>query len=72
MLFAKEVNSKTAEIGDKIPMILANDLVVNGNVVARQGARLASQSFRRTKPEPAALRAISNSKSIPCKPTLAF
>jgi hypothetical protein len=38
LLFAKDVNSKTAEIGDKIPMTLADDLVVNGAVVAHKGA----------------------------------
>ena len=38
LLFAKDVNSKTAEIGDKIPMTLADDLVLNGAVVAAKGA----------------------------------
>lgn len=38
LLFAKDVNSKTAEIGDKIPMTLSDNLVLNGNVVARKGA----------------------------------
>lgn len=37
LLFAKEVNSKTAEIGDKIPLTLAGDVVANGAVVARKG-----------------------------------
>lgn len=37
LLFAKEVDSKTAEIGDKIPLTLADDVVVNGAVVARKG-----------------------------------
>ncbi len=38
LLFAKDVNSKTAEIGDNIPMTLADDLVLNGAVVAHKGA----------------------------------
>lgn len=37
LLFAKEINSKTAEIGDKIPLTLADGVVVNGAVVARKG-----------------------------------
>jgi hypothetical protein len=39
LLFAKAVNSKTAEIGDKIPLTLADDLVLNGAVVVHKGAR---------------------------------
>jgi len=38
LLFAKDVNSKSAEIGDKIPMTLADDLTLNGEVVADKGA----------------------------------
>jgi hypothetical protein len=38
LLFAKAVDSRTAEIGDKIPMTLADDLVLNGSVVAHKGA----------------------------------
>jgi len=38
LLFAKDVSSKTAEIGDRIPLTLADDLVVNGAAIARKGA----------------------------------
>lgn len=38
LLFARDVTSKTAEIGDRIPLTLAEDLVVNGAVVVRKGA----------------------------------
>jgi Chitobiase/beta-hexosaminidase C-terminal domain len=38
LLFAKGVNSKTAEIGDNIPLTLVDDLVLNGAVVAHKGA----------------------------------
>lgn len=38
LLFAQDVSSKTAEIGDKILLTLADDLTVNGSVIARKGA----------------------------------
>lgn len=38
LLFARDVNSKTAEIGDKIPLTLADDVVLDGTVIARKGA----------------------------------
>jgi hypothetical protein len=37
-VFAADVNSKSAEIGDKIPLTLAADLTIGGTVVARKGA----------------------------------
>jgi hypothetical protein len=37
LLFAADVNSRTAAVGDKIPMTLADDLSVNGVIVARKG-----------------------------------
>ena len=38
LLFAQDVSSKTAEIGDKILLTLADDLTVNGSVIAPRGA----------------------------------
>jgi hypothetical protein len=37
MAFAQDVSSKTAEIGDKVLLTLAEDLSVNGVVIAHQG-----------------------------------
>jgi hypothetical protein len=37
-VFAQEVTSAKAEIGDKIPLTLADDLVFNGATLARKGA----------------------------------
>jgi hypothetical protein len=37
-VFAADVNSKSAEIGDKVPLTLAEDLTIGGTVVARKGA----------------------------------
>jgi hypothetical protein len=37
LLFAADVNSKTAQVGDKIPMTLAEDLTADGVVVAKKG-----------------------------------
>ena len=37
-VFAQEVSSAKAEIGDKVPLTLADDLVFNGTVLARKGA----------------------------------
>jgi hypothetical protein len=38
LLFAQDVSSKTAEIGDKVLLTLADDLTVNGEVLAHKGA----------------------------------
>ncbi len=38
LVFASDVSSKTAEIGDKISLTLADDLKIGGVVVARKGA----------------------------------
>ena len=43
-VFAQEVTSAKAEIGDKVPLTLADDLVFNGTTLARKGA-LASVSI---------------------------
>ena len=37
-VFAADVNSKSAEIGDKVPLTLVADLTIGGAVVARKGA----------------------------------
>jgi len=37
MVFAQDVSSRTAEIGDKVLLTLADDLVLNGAVVAHKG-----------------------------------
>jgi hypothetical protein len=37
LVFAADVSSKTAQVGDKIPMTLAEDLKADGVVVARKG-----------------------------------
>ena len=37
-VFAQEVTSAKAEIGDKVPLTLADDLVFNGTTFARKGA----------------------------------
>ena len=37
MAFAQDVSSKTAEIGDKVLLTLAEDLSVNGVVIAHKG-----------------------------------
>jgi Chitobiase/beta-hexosaminidase C-terminal domain len=37
-VFAQEVTSAKAEIGDKVPLTLADDLVFNGTTLARKGA----------------------------------
>jgi hypothetical protein len=37
MVFAQDVSSKTAEIGDKVLLTLADDLTLNGAVIARKG-----------------------------------
>jgi hypothetical protein len=39
LTFATPVSSKTAQIGDHVSLTLARDLLVNGVVVARRGAR---------------------------------
>jgi hypothetical protein len=38
LLFAAEVSSKTAEVGDKIPMTLADDLKIGDTLVAAKGS----------------------------------
>jgi hypothetical protein len=38
LVFAADVNSKTASVGDQIPMTLADDLIVAGVVVAKKGS----------------------------------
>lgn len=38
-VFAQEVTSAKAEIGDKIPLTLADDLVFNGSLLAHKGAQ---------------------------------
>jgi hypothetical protein len=37
MVFAKDVSSKTAEIGDKVLLTLADDLTLNGAIIAHKG-----------------------------------
>lgn len=37
-VFAQEVTSAKAEIGDKVPLTLSTDLVFNGTILARKGA----------------------------------
>jgi hypothetical protein len=37
MVFAQDVSSKTAEIGDKVLLTLADDLALNGAIVAHKG-----------------------------------
>jgi hypothetical protein len=37
MLFAQDVSSKTAEIGDKVLLTLADDLTLNGAIIAHKG-----------------------------------
>ncbi len=37
LAFAKEVRSSTAQIGDPLPLVLANDLVIHGFLVAPKG-----------------------------------
>jgi hypothetical protein len=37
-VFAQEITSAKAEIGDKIPLTLADDLIFNGATLARKGA----------------------------------
>jgi hypothetical protein len=37
LVFAQDVSSKTAEIGDKVPLTLADDLSVNEAVIAHKG-----------------------------------
>jgi len=37
LVFAQDVTSKTAEIGDKVLLTLADDLTVNGAVIAHKG-----------------------------------
>jgi hypothetical protein len=37
LVFARDVSSRTAEIGDKVLLTLAKDLTVNGAVIARRG-----------------------------------
>jgi hypothetical protein len=37
LVFAQDVSSRTAEIGDKVLLTLAEDLTVNGAVIAHKG-----------------------------------
>jgi hypothetical protein len=37
LVFTSDVNSKTADVGDKIPLTLAQDLKAEGVVIAKRG-----------------------------------
>jgi hypothetical protein len=70
-VFAQEVTSAKAEIGDKIPLTLAADLIFNGATLARKGAPAFVSIMQVDKTGAVERPANCTSASTLCKPALA-
>jgi hypothetical protein len=51
LVFASDVSSKTADVGDKIPLTLAEDLKAGGVVIAKKGTPLVATVIEVDKPQ---------------------